>query len=65
MAALLYGGPAGVISGAFAVRHYGLVAPGPDYIDVPVPVHRRRQSVRFVRLIHTARMATNVYRSTT
>jgi len=57
MAALLYAGDGGVITGAFAVRHYGMVAPGPDCIEVLVPVNtRRRQSVRFVRLIHTTRM---------
>jgi hypothetical protein len=57
MAALLYAGEGGIITGAFAVRHYGIVAPGPDCIEVLVPVNmRRRQSVRFVRLIHTTRM---------
>jgi hypothetical protein len=63
MAALLYAGPAGVITGPFAVRHYGLVASGPDYIDVLVPVHVRRQNVRFVRLIRTARMPEKIYRT--
>lgn len=61
MAALLYAGREGVITGPFAVRHYGLVASGPDYIEVLVPRRVRRQSVRFVRLIHTARMPEAVY----
>jgi hypothetical protein len=56
MAAMLFSGPDAVMTGAFAARHYGLVAPGPDYIDVLVPARVRRQSIRFVRLIHTTRM---------
>lgn len=63
LAALLYAGRDGVITGPFAVRHYGLVAAGPDYIDVLVPVNLRRQSIRFVRLIHTTRMPDKVYRT--
>lgn len=56
MAAMLFAGPDAVMTGAFAARHYGLVASGPDYIDVLVPARVRRQSIRFVRLIHTTRM---------
>src|ERR1700678_52323 len=61
MAAMLYAGPSAVMTGAFAVRHYGLVASGPDYIEVLVPVEEhRRQSIRFLRLIHTERMPAEV-----
>jgi hypothetical protein len=61
MAAMLYAGPSAVMTGAFAVRHYGLVASGPDYIEVLVPVEvHRRQSVRYLRLIHTERMPAEV-----
>lgn len=63
VAALLYAGPEAVITGAFAARHYGLVASGPDYIDVLVPVRIRTQSVRFVRVIHTTRMPGEVFRN--
>jgi hypothetical protein len=63
MAALLYAGPAGIITGPFAIRRYGIVASGPDYIDVLVPVDLRRKSVRFVHLIRTARMPDEVYRA--
>ena len=63
LAALLYAGPEAVITGAFAARHYGLVASGPDYIDVLVPVRVRTQSFRFVRVIHTARMPSQSFRS--
>jgi hypothetical protein len=61
MAAMLYAGHSAVMTGAFAVRHYGLVASGPDYIEVLVPVEEhRRQSVRFLRLTHTERMPAQV-----
>ncbi len=63
VAALLYAGEEAVITGAFAARLYGLVAPGPDYIDVLVPVRVRKQSFRFVRVIHTARMPEQVFRN--
>jgi len=56
MAALLYAGSGAMITGAFAVRHYGLVASGPDYVDVLVPADVRRKSVRYVHLIRTGRM---------
>lgn len=63
MAAMLYAGPGAVMTGAFAARRHGLTASGPDYVDVLIPVRCRRQSVRFVRLIHTARMPEKVLRS--
>jgi hypothetical protein len=63
MAALLHAGPEATITGAFAARHHGLVASGPDYIDVLVPVDVRRQSIRFVRLIRTARMPAKTWRA--
>lgn len=61
MAALLYAGPGAMITGAFAVRHYGLVASGPDYVDVLVPVDLRRKSVRYIHLIRTGRMPAQAY----
>ena len=63
VAALLYAGQEAVVTGAFAARLYGLVAPGPDYIDVLVPLRVRKQSFRFVRVIHTARMPDQVFRN--
>jgi hypothetical protein len=63
MAAMLYAGRSAVMTGAFGVRHYGLVASGPDYIEVLVPVEgHRRQSIRFLRLVHTERMPEQVTR---
>ena len=63
MAALLWAGQAGLITGSFAVRHYGLTASGPDSMEVLVPVHVRRQSIRFVRLIRTTRMPERFFRT--
>ncbi|HEX6522333.1 MAG TPA: hypothetical protein VF070_20350 [Streptosporangiaceae bacterium] len=60
-AACLYAGPAGIVTGAFALRHFGLAAPLPGCIEVLVPVDVRRQSARFVRLIRTARMPAQIY----
>jgi hypothetical protein len=62
MAAQLFAGAKGVITGAFAVRHHGLVASGPDCIDVLVPPNVRRHGLRFVRLIRTDRMPEQLYR---
>jgi hypothetical protein len=62
-AACLYAGPAGVVTGAFALKHFGLSAVLPDRIEVLVPVGVRRQSAQFVRLIRTARMPAQTYRA--
>jgi hypothetical protein len=61
MAALLYAGPGSVITGAAAVRRHGLRCAGLNEIDVLVPVDVRRQSVDFVRMIHTSRMPEKFY----
>jgi hypothetical protein len=56
MAALLYAGPGSVITACAALRRLGMTAPGIRYVDVLVPVSRRRQSVDFVRVQRTKRM---------
>jgi hypothetical protein len=56
MAAQLHAGPAGVITGPYAIRHFGLQASGPTAADVLVPLEVRRMSSAFVRLIRTSRM---------
>jgi hypothetical protein len=56
MAALLYAGPRGVITGPVAVRRHGLTSAGPNVVDVLVPISVRRQNAGFVRLHRTARM---------
>jgi len=62
MAARLYAGPAAVITGGYAVRHYRLQASGPTVVDVLVPGDVRRLSSGFVRLIRTSRMPELTYR---
>ncbi len=60
-AACLYAGPTGVVTGAFALRHFGVTASVPRRIEVLVPVGVRRQSAQFVRLIRTARTPAQTY----
>jgi hypothetical protein len=60
MAALLYAGPGSVITGCAALRRLGIRAPGTRYVDVLVPVSRRRQSAEFVRVQRTKRMPPHV-----
>jgi hypothetical protein len=62
MAALLYAGPRGVITGTAALRAYRLRSPGPDLIDVLVPQAATRQSTGFVR-VHRTRRLPRAYRT--
>lgn len=63
VAAQLYAGPRGLITGPFAVRRHHLTCPGPDCIDVLVPWGVRRRSTGFVRIHRTRRMPRHHYRS--
>jgi hypothetical protein len=63
MAALLHAGPQSVITGAAAVRRHRLRCPGLNEIDVLVPIAVRVQSSHFVRVIHTSRMPSEIYRT--
>lgn len=57
MAALLYAGPDGVVTGPAALAHHGTESPADvGVIDVLVPIRRQRLDVGFVRLHRTARM---------
>lgn len=60
-AAWLHAGPAAVITGPYAVRHFGLTASGPTTVDILVPEDVRRMSTGFARLIRTTRMPDDVY----
>jgi hypothetical protein len=62
-AALLYAGPASMITGSFALIAHGIKIPYPELVDVLVPVRRQRVSHAFVRLHRTARMPTQAYTS--
>lgn len=56
MAALLYAGSKSILTGPVAVRRHGLTSPGPNTVDVLVPLAVRRQSTGFARLHRTARL---------
>lgn len=56
IAALLYAGPASVITGAAALRRYQFGGPGPAQVDVLVPARRTRADAGFARLHRTTRL---------
>lgn len=56
LAAVLYAGPDGIITGAAALARQGVRVPQTEDIDVLVPHDRRRQSTEFVRIHRTRRM---------
>ena len=61
MAALLYGGPASLITGPAAVRRHRLRSPGPDTVDLLIPAGQRRQDASFVRVQRTQRMPEQMF----
>lgn len=63
MAALLYGGPHSVLTGAAALRHYLLPAPESAVIDILIPAGTHRRSTARVRFHRTTRMPEMVYGS--
>jgi len=60
-AALLYGGPHAVLTGAVALRHYLLTAPESAAVDVLIPARSQHKSVSYVRVHQTTRMPDMVY----
>lgn len=60
-AAVLYGGPHAVITGATALRHLRVPAPETSTIDILVPAGCRRQSISYVSAHRTTRMPLMVY----
>jgi very-short-patch-repair endonuclease len=60
VAALLYAGPASMISGAAALRRHGVRVPSSRTVDVLVPGKRRRQSADFVVIRLTTRLPEQV-----
>jgi hypothetical protein len=61
MAALLYAGPEGVITGPAALSRHHIRAEPSDLVDVLVPLSRQRRDVSFVRLHRTGRIPQRVY----
>lgn len=60
-AALLYGGPHSVLTGAAALGHYLLSPPEPAVIDILIPAKSRRKSTAYVKVHRTTRMPDMVY----
>jgi very-short-patch-repair endonuclease len=60
VASILYAGPGSVVTGAAALRQYEIRAPSTGFVDVLVPVERRRIDSGFVRLHRTARIPAQV-----
>jgi hypothetical protein len=61
VAAILYGGPDSVLTGAVALRHHRLPAPDSAVIDLLIPAQSRRQSVSYARVHRTHRMPEMVF----
>jgi hypothetical protein len=56
MAALLYAGPASIITGSSALVFHRIRAPAAGIVDVLVPHERKRRDAGFVRVHRTSRM---------
>ena len=63
IAALLYAGSAGVITGRAALARQGVRVPLSDQVDVLVPHDRRLQSVSFVEVHRTKRLPEQIWRT--
>jgi hypothetical protein len=63
VAAQLYAGPRGIITGPVAVRWHNLTCAGPNVIDVLIPLATRLRSTEFVRVHRTRHMPVSVYRT--
>jgi very-short-patch-repair endonuclease len=59
-AALLYAGRGSVLSGAAALRRFGMRGMRSELVDVLIPARRRRQSTGFVTVHLTTRMPSEV-----
>jgi hypothetical protein len=56
IAAILYGGPASLITGPAALHNYGIRGPDREIVDVLIPVGQQRLSRDFVAVHRTRRM---------
>lgn len=61
IAALLYAGPDGAITGAAALAWHRIRAPRTDLVDVLVPTQRKRQDIAFVRIHRTTVMPKMIF----
>jgi hypothetical protein len=63
VAAQLYAGPRGIITGPVAARWHSLTCAGPNVIDVLIPEPIRLRSAEFVRVHRTRHMPRSFYRT--
>ena len=56
MAALLYAGPDSVLTGAAALRRFGLAGPRTGLVEVLVPASVQKRDAEFVRILRTTRL---------
>jgi hypothetical protein len=56
LAALLYAGRDSVLTGAAALRRFGLAGPQTDRVDVLVPADVQKRDAGFARILRTARL---------
>ena len=61
IAAQLYTGSNGLVTGPAALRRWGVRAPHSSFIDMLIPSGKRRKSAGFVRIHATTRMPDQVY----
>jgi very-short-patch-repair endonuclease len=61
MAAILYGGPASMVTGLAALSRHNIRTPRTDAVDVLVPALRHRHDAGYVRLHRTTRMPARVF----
>lgn len=61
VAAQLYAGSSGLITGAAALRRWGVRTPHSSVIDVLIPFDKRRKTTGFVRIHTTTRMPERVF----
>jgi hypothetical protein len=61
VAAQLYAGSSGLITGTAALRRWGVRAPHSRFIDMLIPADKRRKTTDFVRIHATTRMPEQVY----
>ncbi len=60
-AAILYGGPRSMLTGAVALNRHRLPAPDSAAVDILIPGGTRRQSISYVTVHRTNRMPTMVF----
>jgi hypothetical protein len=61
MAAILYAGPASMITGLAAVRQHHIRGPATEFVDVLIPASRKHRDTTFVRVHRTTHLPTRAW----